>query len=187
LDTSTARAYVDPSFFPLLGTNSQQTIAAILLLNLPTPSATFQALSNILNRPLPLSFHTSDPAAISRTYTLVLSNLKHKSPRLHDLLSSPHLGPQPDAYMRDLFASLFTGPLNLDNATRLWDVVVFEGDAVLVRAAVAFLVGLEGKLFGATNPRNVVEIIREHVDALGEEEWMEAVRRAGKPDRAATQ
>ncbi len=68
----------------------------------------------------------------------------------------------------------------MDNATRLWDVMVFEGDAVLVRAAVAYLTAIEGKLFGAESARQVYDIIRDGLDNLGEEEWIKAVRDAGK-------
>jgi hypothetical protein len=164
------------SFLYVRRTNSSQTIAALLLLNLPTPAASFIALSNILNRPLPLSIHTGDTGAMQRTFTLVLSTLKIKSPRLYSILSSS----SPEVYLNNMFASLFTGSLSLDNATRLWDVVVFEGDAVLVRAAVARLIALEGKLFGANNSKEVCGIIGDNVDTMGEEEWMAELRNAGK-------
>ena len=157
-----------------------QTIAAILLLNLPTPSASFQALANVLNRPLPLSFHTGDSGATSRTYSLLLSTLQHKSPQLHTLLTSPHIAPQPEGYLCDIFSSLFTGYLNLDQATRLWDVMVFEGDAVLVRAGVAYLTAIEGNLLGATCPRDICDIVKAGLHNMSEEEWVKAVRTAGK-------
>jgi hypothetical protein len=128
-----------------------------------------------------MSFHTTDTGAIALTYKLVLQTLSHKAPKLHTLLTSPHLGPQPETYLEDMFASLFTGSLNLDNATRLWDVMVFEGDAVLVRAAVAHLISLEGKLFGETSARGVCERIAEgNRVSIGEEEWMRGLRSAGK-------
>ncbi len=79
-----------------------------------------------------------------------------------------------------MFTSLFTESLSLDNATRLWDVVVFEGDAVIVRAAVAYLTELEGKLFGAEKKEDVYAIVKEGLDGVGEEDWMLAVRGAGK-------
>jgi hypothetical protein len=167
-------------FIPELLT-SLQTIAALLLLNLPTPSASFCALSNILNRPLPLSFHTSDSGATSRTYSLLLSTLKLKSPRLHQHLTSAQLGLRHDFYLKDIFTSLFTECLSLDNATRLWDVMVFEGDAVLIRAGVAFLTAMEGKLFGAESARQVYDIVRDGLDNLDEEQWIKCVRDAGKP------
>jgi len=158
------------------------TIAALLLLNLPTPSASFSALSNLLNRPLPLSFHTSDSGAISRTYTLFTSTLKLKSPRLAKHLSSLQI--QPSAYLANMFTSLFTENLSLDNATRLWDVMVFEGDAVLVRAAVAYMVELEGKLFGVKTEGEVRAVVERGLGSgslVGNEDaWMGAVRGAGK-------
>ena len=153
-------------------------MAAILLLNLPTASASFQALSNILNRPLPLSFHTADSGATSRAYNLLFSTLKLKSPRLHAHFTS--LGVQIDGPFQDMFSSLFTGSLNLDCATRLWDVMVFEGDAIAVRAGVAYLTLLEGKLFGAQSSQEVYDIIKAGLDSLGEEEWMRSVKGAGK-------
>ncbi|RFU33616.1 hypothetical protein B7463_g2725, partial [Scytalidium lignicola] len=153
-------------------------IAALLLLNLPTTAATFLALSNILNRPLPLSFQTSDPSGISRAYSLLLSQLETKSPRLHNHLTA--IAPNPDSYLRNIFTSLFTEHLSLDNATRLWDVVAFEGDSILVRAGVAYLVALEGKLLGAQSEAEVIEAISKGLDNLGEEDWMRSVRDAGK-------
>ncbi|TVY31783.1 TBC domain-containing protein [Lachnellula occidentalis] len=156
------------------------TIAALLLLNLPTSALAFQTLSNILNRPLPLSFHTLDTGATSRTFYLLLSTLKRKSPQLHTVLTNPEFGLQPDMYMKDIFASAFTGVLNLDNCTRLWDVMVFEGDAVLVRAGVAYLLGLESKLLGAGSAKEICEVVRAGLEGVDEEEWVGCLRSAGK-------
>jgi Rab-GTPase-TBC domain len=103
-----------------------------------------------------------------------------KSPRLHAHLTSPQLALRHDVYLKDIFTSLFTESLTLDNATRLWDVMVFEGDAVLVRAAVAYLTAMEGKLFGAESVRQVYDTIGGGLDNFGEEQWMNAVRDAGK-------
>lgn len=70
--------------------------------------------------------------------------------------------------------------MNLDHATRLWDIMVFEGDAVLVRAGVAYLTAMEGKLFGASSHKEVCEIVKGGLENMGEEEWVKAVRSAGK-------
>lgn len=153
-------------------------IAALLILNLPTPAATFIALSNILNRPLPLSFQTSDPAGISRAYSLLLSQLEQKSPRLHKHITT--MMPNPDVYLRDLFTGLLTEHLSLDNASRLWDVVAFEGDSIVVRACVAYLVALEGRLLGAKNEAEAKETIGRGLENISEEDWMRGVREAGK-------
>ncbi|KAI9650048.1 hypothetical protein NHQ30_000061 [Ciborinia camelliae] len=163
------------------------TIAAILLLNLPDPSSSFQALSNILNRPLPLSFHTNDPGAISRVYSLFLTTLSQKFPSLHSHLSSEDLNLNPDVYLRDTFTSLFTSSISLDNASRLWDIAVFEGDGVLVRAAVGLFGSLESKLHGVSSDQEILEVLQKGIGAkgvdgegLGEEDWVTAIRGAGK-------
>jgi len=82
--------------------------------------------------------------------------------------------------MRDCFQGMFTGSLNLDNTTRLWDVMVFEGDAVLVRAGVAFLLGLEGRLLGCGSAKEICEVVRGGLGNVGEEEWIKSLRSAGK-------
>lgn len=58
--------------------------------------------------------------------------------------------------------------------------MVFEGDAVLVRAAVAYLTELEGKLFGAQSENDVCAIVEAGLLDLSEDAWMTAVRGAGK-------
>lgn len=123
----------------------------MLLLNLPSPATTFIALANVLNRPLPLSFYTADAAAQSSAYNLVLQTLSTKSPPLHAHLTRGVPGLEPGSYLCDMYTALFTGHLAIDEAARLWDVYVFEGDAVLVRAAVAVLLGREMALLGSTS------------------------------------
>lgn len=165
-----------------------QTIAALLLLNLPSPAATFISLANMLNRPLPLSFYVSDMGAKVSAYNLLLQTLAHKSPTLHAHLTSlpDH---RADAYLCDIFTSLFTTSLSLDEAARLWDVYVFEGDAVLVRAGIALLIQKEMALLGAKtlaevkaalerDPTGTSKAVLERNGA--EEAWIRTVRAAGK-------
>jgi hypothetical protein len=93
----------------------------------------------------------------------------------------------PDVYLAELFTGLFTSLLPLDQAARLWDVYVFEGDSLLVRAAVALLMDREMPLLGAENINAVRDVLlgkQEGEKVLarqGEEErWMRLVREAGK-------
>jgi len=167
------------------------TIAALLLLNLPAPTDAFIALANILNRPLPLSFYASDAGAKNSAYNLVLHTLSQKSPNLHQ-----HLTNMPDhnadLLFEPIFTGLFTRHLALDEATRLWDVYVFEGDALLVRAGVALLLQKEMALLGPRSVADVQAVLGavtpegeakspRAVGASGEEErWIQAVREAGK-------
>src|SRR3569833_1239093 len=167
-----------------------QTIAALLLLNLPTPSSAFVALANILNRPQPLSFYAADAGAKSSAYNLLLQTLAQKSPELHQhIIDMPNH--DPDFYLADLFASLFSSHLALDQVARRWDVYVFEGDAVLVRAGVALLLDKEMALLGTKDIVEIKSILdgsetgtekKQHIMARqGEEDrWMQKVRSAGK-------
>lgn len=88
-----------------------------------------------------------------------------------------------------MYTSLFTSPLlALDEASRLWDVYVFEGDAVLVRAGVAVLLEHEMALLGTKSVEEVVVALKGKrkqrlVGKPGDEErWMKMVREAGKND-----
>lgn len=92
--------------------------------------------------------------------------------------------------MGDLFTALFSGHLAIDEAARLWDVYVFEGDALLVRAAVAFLLSREMSLLGTKTADEVVSIVSARnasipsarpVGEMGaEDKFMIAVREAGR-------
>ncbi|KAG6121103.1 hypothetical protein E4U13_005423 [Claviceps humidiphila] len=166
------------------------TIAALLLLNLPNAESAFISLANLLNRPLALSFYTADEAAQMSAYNLVMQTLSHKSAPLHEHLTKTLSDVKPELYLNDIFLSLFTGHLAIDEAARLWDVYVFEGDALLVRAAVALLLSREMALLGSKNGNEVKAIMAQpnikasSARAIGEagteERFMKAVREAGK-------
>ncbi|KAI0189275.1 hypothetical protein F4808DRAFT_44423 [Astrocystis sublimbata] len=126
------------------------TIAALLLLNLDTAASAFIALANLLNRSLPLAFAAGDQGARLATYQLVSRTLAQTSPQLHRHMGEPGImGHEWDMRLGHVFASLFTRQLGLDDCTRLWDVYVFEGDRVIIHAAVALLLEKEMQLRGA--------------------------------------
>ncbi|KAF2972235.1 hypothetical protein GQX73_g1283 [Xylaria multiplex] len=126
------------------------TIAALLLLNLDTASSTFIALANVLNRSLPLSFYSGDQGARSSAYQLVDQALVSRSPQLQRHLSDPNtIGPNFDVCLNTIFLALFTRQLSLDDCSRLWDVYIFEGDRILIQAAVALLLEREIPLLHA--------------------------------------
>jgi hypothetical protein len=135
-----------------------------------------------------------DAGAKNSAYNLVLHTLAQKSPALHEHLTKlpDH---DPDLYLEPVFAGLFTRHLALDEATRLWDVYVFEGDALLVRAGVALLMRHEMALLGVGSVDEVRKVLSgttgeaspeggkgpRVVGGQGEEErWIVAVREAGK-------
>ncbi|GMG08348.1 unnamed protein product [Aspergillus oryzae] len=51
-----------------------------------------------------------------------------------------------------MFRSLLTNGLDLERISRVWDCWVFEGDRIMIRAAVAVLGCLQAQLFGFTKP-----------------------------------
>ncbi|KAL8651782.1 MAG: hypothetical protein Q9210_003066 [Variospora velana] len=128
-------------------------LAALLLLVLPSAHATFITLANLLNRPLPLAFLTGDPAACAKAYSLVYALLEHKYPRLHAHLFSPdELNIHPHEIFEPMLRSMFLGPdegLGIEAASRVWDVMVFDGDAAVVRTVVGVMGWLEGRLYGS--------------------------------------
>ena len=182
-------------------------IAAFFSLTMATPCQTFLALSNLLNRPLPLAFLTGDLAGTRKAYDLTLSLLRKKYPRLHshlfssrsatvspsptndtatmtDLSSQP-LNLPPSSVLEPMMRTLFLGPgngLGIDIAARVWDVMVFDGDAAVIRTAVAVLGALEGKLYGSKEEVLGVLSWRGNIgQALGDEEaFITRVRKVGK-------
>ncbi|UKZ80048.1 hypothetical protein TrVFT333_007813 [Trichoderma virens FT-333] len=166
------------------------TIAALLLLNLPNPESTFIALANVLNRPLPLSFYTFDRGAQAAAFNLVYDTLKIKSNSLYEHLTKTVQGVQLDQHLANIFTNLFTAHLAIDEAARLWDVYVFEGDTLLVRAAVAILLSREMDLMGSKTAEEVKAVLsrtsagasstRALSEVGAEDRFMQSVRDAGK-------
>ncbi|KAL8721965.1 MAG: hypothetical protein Q9181_007595 [Wetmoreana brouardii] len=128
-------------------------LAALLLLTYPSAHETFVSLANLLNRPLPLAFLTGDPAACAKAYSLVFALLEHKYPRLHaHLFSQEELNIHPHELFEPMMRTHFLGPgggLGIETASRVWDVVVFDGDAAMVRTVVGIMGWLEGRLYGS--------------------------------------
>ncbi|KAL4990385.1 hypothetical protein BDW68DRAFT_40632 [Aspergillus falconensis] len=127
------------------------TIAALLVLQFPTPSSAFCAMANALNRPLPVAFMTMDRGAIGRTFSLASTTLRYKFPRLATHLYET-LRLSDEEIFDSMFRSLLTNGLDLERLSRVWDCWVFEGDRIMIRAAVAILGCLQTQLFGFTKP-----------------------------------
>ncbi|KAL9603335.1 MAG: hypothetical protein Q9219_001197 [cf. Caloplaca sp. 3 TL-2023] len=161
-------------------------LAALLLLTLPSASATFITLANLLNRPLPLAFFTGDPAACAKAYSLVFALLEHKYPRLHAHLFSPEeLNIHPHELFEPMLRTLFLGPgggLGIEATARVWDVMIFDGDAAVVRTVVGVMGWLEARLFGSRE--EVMSVLGWRGGGWGVEKdvegFMKMVRDAGK-------
>lgn len=122
------------------------TIAALLVLQFPTPASAFLAMANALNRPLPVAFLTWDRGAMARSYTLASDTLRYKFPRLHTHLTETLHFSEAEIW-EPIFRSLLTNGLDLERISRVWDCWVFEGDRIMIRSAVAILGCLQAQLF----------------------------------------
>ncbi|SZE99604.1 unnamed protein product [Blumeria hordei] len=154
--------------------------AALLLLNLPTPLDAFITLSNLLNRPLSLSFHMSDTVATKRACTLLFSILMQKAPRLYSHLTSPTVKFTPEFVFRGLFTSLGTAYLSVDNAARLWDIMVFEGDSIILRATAAYLINIEAQLFSVDTTEQILELFMRNPLVIDEDKWLNSLKSVSK-------
>ncbi|KAI1621458.1 hypothetical protein EDD37DRAFT_118367 [Exophiala viscosa] len=144
-----------------------QLIAALLLLQLPTPADAFILLANSLNRPIPLAFQTNDATTTARTYNHAVSTLAMKYPRIHEYLfgsiEQGGLGFSGDEVFEPMLRTMFSNGLDVDRLCRIWDIWVFEGDRTLVRAAVATLSCLQTQLFDV---RGDVDLKRRNVQEM---------------------
>jgi hypothetical protein len=165
-----------PDISSAFSTIGIQHIAALLLLNLPAPSA-FIVLSNLLNRALPLSFLVQDANAMHAAYSTTLHALAKKHPSLASRLES--LRVEPRDYLADMFGSLFCGRLGVEHAARVMDVYVIEGDKIPPRVAVAVAGILESSCLEG-GKEDVARVLREKSVEIGEEEFMARVYEAGK-------
>lgn len=127
------------------------TIAALLVLQFPTPSSAFLAMANALNRPLPVAFLTWDRGAMARTYSLASETLRYKFPRLYTHLQET-LKLSEEEIWEPIFRSLLTNGLDLERISRVWDCWVFEGDRIMIRSAVAILGCLQAQLMSFNQP-----------------------------------
>lgn len=110
-------------------------------------------MANALNRPLPVAFLTLDRGAVERTYSLAFRTLQYKFPRLtthiYDTLMLSN-----EEIWEPIFRSLLTNGLDLERLSRVWDCWVFEGDRIIIRAAVALLGCLDSQLSSFTIPND---------------------------------
>jgi len=74
----------------------------------------------------------------------------------------------PEAYLDTIVTPLLSLHMPLDILSRVWDIYAFEGDKVLLRAAVAVLWQLESKLYVEVD--EVIRTLTKEPWDLGKEE-----------------
>ena len=123
-------------------------------------------MANALNRPLPVAFLTWDRGAMSRTYTLASETLCYRFPRLsthlHETLKLSDV-----EIWEPIFRSLLTNGLDLERISRVWDCWVFEGDRIMIRAAVAVLGCLQPQLMSFHQPDDRTRIAVRNILGWG--------------------
>lgn len=162
-------------------------LAATLLLNL-TPFDSFVALAGMLNHSLCQAIYLRDERTLTSYYTSFLKVLNHKLPTLYDHFKAIHL--PPSAYLEPMLTTLYAHHTDADTTARIWDVMFFEGDSLLLRVALGVLIKCEHKLYGSTD--DVLKVLGWGAPKLdlggaedGGDEFMAVVRGGLKTGMAA--
>ncbi|XP_045124640.1 TBC1 domain family member 14-like isoform X1 [Portunus trituberculatus] len=111
-------------------------LAATLLLNMNEENA-FISFSNLLNRPAHMAFFRVNQPMMCAYYqtfeALLAANLPSLATHLQNIRVTP------DLYVLDWLLTVFSRPLPLDAAVRIWDVYLRDGEEFLLRAAIGIL------------------------------------------------
>lgn len=177
--------------------------AALMLLAGMNEADAFMTAANMWNRTIPMGFllttlrfrsqsQSADeeirtPPQVESLYTQILRTMESKVPTLYTHFNGLDLAPS--SFLSPLLSSLFTDPkLGVEKMMRLWDIMVFEGDKTLTRGIIAILHKFEGRLLVASRTE-VLDLLGwngnvQWTEKLGDtEEWIAAVKDAGKVDR----
>uniref|UniRef100_A0A671XA41 Rab-GAP TBC domain-containing protein n=1 Tax=Sparus aurata TaxID=8175 RepID=A0A671XA41_SPAAU len=111
-------------------------MAAMLVLNMDEVEA-FISFSNLINRPCQLAFYRVHHQLMFRYFGAFQMFFEETLPRL--FLHFQSSGVTPDLYLMDWILSLYTKPLPLDVACRVWDVFFRDGEEFLFRTALGIL------------------------------------------------
>ncbi|XP_070782985.1 TBC1 domain family member 12-like [Enoplosus armatus] len=112
------------------------SIAAMLILNMDDVEA-FISFSNLINRPCQLAFYRVEHQLMLRYFGAFQVFFEETLPLL--FLHFQSSGLTPDLYLMDWILSLYTKPLPLDVASRVWDVFFRDGEEFLFRTALGIL------------------------------------------------
>ncbi|CAL1590488.1 unnamed protein product [Knipowitschia caucasica] len=111
-------------------------IAAVLILNLDTAD-TFIAFANLLNKPCQMAFFRVDHSLMLTYFAAFEVFFEENLPKLFAHFKKNSL--TPDIYLIDWIFTLYSKPLPLDLACRVWDVFCRDGEEFLFRTALGLL------------------------------------------------
>lgn len=154
-------------------------------------ASAFVLFANLVNRPLSLALCLNDATAKTRTFNHIRKALRAKLPHLEEHLTQliAHGGLTWDEVATPVCRSLTTSHLSVSDAARAWDILVFEGDGVVVRAAVGVLARLEPELY--TDAPSVAQALSGYTDVTDDararlpelgDDWVAWVRWAGREE-----
>ncbi|KAK3563469.1 hypothetical protein QTP86_030073 [Hemibagrus guttatus] len=111
-------------------------IAAVLILNLEEADA-FIAFANLLNKPCQMAFFRVDHDLMLKYFAAFEVFFEENLPKLFKHFQSNSL--TPDFYLIDWIFTLYSKPLPLDVACRVWDLFCRDGEEALFRTALGIL------------------------------------------------
>ncbi|XP_053365913.1 uncharacterized protein tbc1d12a [Clarias gariepinus] len=111
-------------------------IAAVLILNLEEADA-FIAFANLLNKPCQMAFFRVDHDLMLKYFAVFEVFFEENLPKLFQHFHSNSL--TPDFYLIDWIFTLYSKPLPLDVACRVWDLFCRDGEEALFRTALGIL------------------------------------------------
>ncbi|XP_062863839.1 uncharacterized protein tbc1d12a [Trichomycterus rosablanca] len=111
-------------------------IAAVLILNLEEADA-FIAFANLLNKPCQMAFFRVDHDVMLKYFAAFEVFFEENLPRLFQHFQNHSL--TPDFYLIDWIFTLYSKPLPLDVACRVWDLFCRDGEEALFRTALGIL------------------------------------------------
>jgi len=122
-------------------------IGAMLLLNLTGPAQAFVVMRNLLERNCMRAFYggASSRDDVEAYYRIFDTLLADGMPKVYFNFKQHHISPA--EYLPDWILPLFINHLPLEACSRIWDILLLEGDAFLFRAALALLGCIESRLF----------------------------------------
>jgi len=135
-------AYV--SYCPEMGyVQGMSYIVAMLLLNMDEYHA-FVAICNLLNLDLLKSFYSIDLEKMEKFFGVFDKAIAQFLPILHKHLKLLEI--TPNLYCLDWILTLYSKSLPINVATRVWDILLFEGEHSLIHIALGILSLVEKKL-----------------------------------------
>lgn len=124
------------------------SMASVFVLNMRAADA-FIGFANSLDKSLTMTMILQrDDPIVTSYYTSFLKVLNTKFPTLYRHFQSIRL--PPSAYLEPMLSTRFTKHLRIDVINRIWDIMIFEGDGFLLRAALGIISSVEHRLYGST-------------------------------------